>query len=221
MKDHLGKLTNGRFTIDSIGPSPFHANFFGFSGSEKDYIQINKNLSYDDIEIYVSENLDFDVRDHVEYFFYRLAAEFDSFYELIISRNILINLGSECRELCHDILDKSILEEKIPFKNIFSNKMSKIDKAIMSLVSFKIKKEHFLLRVSGYLKDNGDSDHIVPTYIESYTHDVKGFDFDGLMGMLDILNNRNSERFSIIIVIISASLGGFLGGILAMLSSFL
>lgn len=203
--------------FQSLGPSPFHADFFvRFDGSDDLLrVDVDQLRGYDDVFISGPKTLSkAQQQDFVGECQRLVATELGVFYE---ATQTSYRLGVQWNGIRKNF--DRLTESRRGFWQKIRNHLRwppwlRTGKVSLSLATFKLKLNEEIYRITRELSRNSaDGLEELQIYTQSKIDDLRAFPTDDYAKVLDILIKRKTARAANIVVLLAALIG-FVGGIL-------
>jgi hypothetical protein len=232
LERHFSEIKSELIEFESLGPSPFHSNFYLFDNKTRksksgaleyygfDVVHI-PNKGYDTINFYFDKKIYSDLEEAKDALFFQLSDELGLFYRAIHANALQIDHWESIEELLEELIERS----KAKGIKAALEKFTQTDKQIQNLVvelsefesnqifnSFSIKSSY-----QNFMREGIKP--CLDTQIKEAMENIPVYPTSQVREVITLLENRRSKTIDNFIVLISAVLGGIIGAILTLLVS--
>lgn len=215
--------TKSNIRFESLGPSPFHAEFFIKPSRDEDngkyrnglYPEQIEKRGYDLFNFYYDPSYFSEATDLIQDVFKLLLDEVSVYYNIVLHDN-LKNLGWEKLEaILDDILDiKTKKGINFLFYSLFLLP-SKIRNAVISIAEYEssnIWKDYFINR--DYKNLTRTEKPLIDSYFKELFNQFAKYPIKQLREIIDFLERCRSKTIETIIIIMAALIGGSIGALI-------
>ena len=215
-------VKNSEIKFQSLGPSPFHCDFFLTEEKEEFFENelLKKNLiiqtGYDILEIFYNNEYFDDINDAFEYVQAILFNEFDFYYKFVQYRVEKIRNWSEIQDDLQKILDsqktnglKGLYEKNVKRQSLISDILTKT-------INFEGRQIFIEDLLHNQQKETfKDSDiHLAKDFIEIELKEKKQYPTKQVIDLVTFFENRRVKNMELTIVLVASILGGIIGSII-------
>ncbi|MDX6446754.1 MAG: hypothetical protein QOH71_3828 [Blastocatellia bacterium] len=215
----LGKAVR----FDSIGPSPFHADFSLHSRPNADYrgfqVEHDRNRGYDKIRFFFSEHEFESVDSAKEELFSNLTDELGLYYQLMLSRAKGIHEWEKIENVLSKLFDawgKRSLRQR--FANVFLQGwyINKLITAIVSLEADQLfRKNSVDERYRSIYSKNEQT--FIPYFIDNGIKELSPYPTKQISDLALFLEGRRSRALELLVVLLASLTGGVAGSLFTIL----
>lgn len=223
LKREFSSVSN-MLTLDFVGPSPFHADFFLVQCEEDNFegfrLNHNKSPGYDEIVfeystgVYESEEIAF------ESLLYALSCEVAFFYELRIMSSKRINDWEEIQEKLHELLHLEDEEHKKTLKERYSIKPKLLNGIYRDIGLFKgqeiyqrnIYEQHYF----SVYKSEKQTVYLKP-FVEGTLENWKSYPVQEVSEIVNYFEGKSNRATELTVAFLAAVLGGAIGAAITVL----
>jgi hypothetical protein len=228
VREYLRKQINvdgAKIRFESLGPSPFHANFKITSDPTLDRrvkAELIKEIGYARVDISVDPGQYESITQAFEDVRYQLSFELDVFYSIIQSENRLRLAWSDVQDLLRDATEESTGDWLSRTRSYFvkATKLRELHSEIASFEAMSIRSRHATQRLVRRLYDQTTMEVIKPL-IESALEDREVYPIEQVGRLVDFMERRQSKAVELLVVLIAAVIGGVAGALLTVMTSSL
>ncbi len=211
MREYLRRYIDKRFTVDIIGPSPFHANFFVECNATEFGLLVNKiKEGYDRINIRAKSSTISELAGEI---FEQLGQEFNLFYLIMDLRSEQFKLASNVDQCAEMLIDgtKGLLSR-------YFHQYSYIQNTIYAIAKME---EHNVDKSSiirTRMRDTYVNDaHFLKSYVENAIDDVWDLPLDSIKGLIEFHEKQSTLRSQSILTFSNTIIQVILGAAVAYL----
>lgn len=228
LEKEFEKIDSELIRFESLGPSPFHADFMlcEDSGNERENphgfrCEIDQQRGYDDVTFYYKSKYFDTLASARDMLFYELEDELGVFYKVVHSDVMRMHVWYSLTDRIQNVL--SAQKQKGMFRiylNLVRNYREIHDIAI-ELCQFEANE---LMCLSEAEKDfkNLFTDTAIPylePFLKKQIESLNSYPCSQIRNVLDLLETRRSNLTGAIIVLISAIIGGVVGSLITLLAA--
>lgn len=183
VREHIRSFLNHPYSLDVIGPSPFHADFFihrtNFFG-----VDIEKTRGYDCIQVHVSSNVDSDIIDEI---YQEIADEINLFYLVRSTEEVRSEAWAKVEEIVFKVLKKPAflsvaLEEQFSFRHNY------LAQAMQSLAEFEANSLRLSQLINErFTKTYSTGKNFLISYIEKEKSEVYEYPVESTQNLLKFI----------------------------------
>jgi hypothetical protein len=228
LEKEFEKIDSELIRFESLGPSPFHADFMLCEDSENERenphgfrCEIDQQRGYDDVTFYYKSKYCDTLANARDILFYELKDELSVFYRSVHSEVMQMHAWCSLTDRIQNVL--SAQKQKSMFRtslNLVRNYREIHDIAI-ELCQFEANELMFLSKAGKDLKDLF-TDTAIP-YLEpllrKQIESPNSYPCSQIRDVLNLLEMRRSNLTGAIIVLISAIIGGVVGSLITLLAA--
>jgi hypothetical protein len=221
----LGERKAGKFVLDYIGPSPFHADFeirklvTGEAAGMPVVMTQNVRPGYNEV-IWHVDTKQITLERAIAEILGGIQEDADLFYHIVQGRNSVLRAWVEASQLANEVT--GLEQQKSIRRRIRSHalKSRRIKDAIVSVTEYQMLNISQRSKVSLRLKDHKWAIYGgIKEFCEREFDNLERFPAEELRGLLEFLENRVRHVDNLVITLLAAMVGGLVGGALAMLAA--
>jgi hypothetical protein len=216
--------------FDSLGPSPFHANFFLNGEIDKreddkyDYdgfcVEHIPEKGYDIFDIYFDKSLYTDLNKAKEAIFYELSGEIGLFYDLEHHNLLQLRQWENLQELVSSLIKITKGKDLKAFFSRLLHSNGQIRDVIIMLSEFESDHIWTTSTLKSFYQDllNAGREPYINSYLlANINQNFPTYPTHQVRDVISLLENRRSKTVDNFIIILAAILGGFGGAIITLL----
>jgi hypothetical protein len=228
LKNEFDKLDQDYIRFESLGPSPFHADFRLKPSKHKledgkrwryRVEHLPKMFGYDEIHFTYNENIYKDITEALEEIYVEHSSEFGFFYSLMNDRSVGIHEWMKIDELLEKLISVHRMSGAKGFISRLFRCSGLIGDALTNIVDFQARR----------LLDTGENKRryeevykygkqpCIQSYVDEELKHAHNYPEEEYSELITFYEKRRSKRLEILIAFVSAIIGGSIGALLTLL----
>ncbi len=216
LKKELDANSEADFTLDFLGPSPFHVDFEIYEGrntGKKGSFEYEEALGYDTIKYIFSKSAPAPA-DYVDHFRYGLLSDASLFYMIVLRRNQVVDLWLDCLNSVREFENRRRtmgLFERIRTAVVPS---SEIDEIVSGIANFRLEVEEINSSNRSAINDQPFvKEGSIWKLIDKELKEFPNYNVESLEKLVEFIDRRQTNAQKIVNALIAAVLGAVAGGL--------
>jgi len=211
--------TENNVCIETLGPTPLHCEYLleSVAGNHRDIsVKHTPRPGYEKIEVNFSFDSEVGFEDSIYYLFFTLYHELDSFYEMVKNKN---RMSLECKNVL-EMWGEEVLIHNSNFlwRNLRRfDEGRRIEKISRNILEVDFERGRLIQRLkSKYEQTYSELEcpEMFSRLAKSELSEIEEMPFEKILTHIEFLESRRINRSILWVTLVSAILGGVVGGVL-------